>query len=275
MPYVRADRPLRLADGLRGAVRAWPWSTVMLSIPLSFLVFISRTLLEHAAHRFGIGTTTRRADRLHPRSNAMSYIRDPVVDPVTIESLRPTQMSVGMHEVEEKRAELRKRKPKKIGTFLGSHMIPVVLGPKKRHFVIDHHHLALALHKEGFHNVLVTVVSDLSGLEPAAFWTVMDHRNWVYPFNANGKRCAIADIPKSVTGLADDPFRSLAGGLRRVGGFAKDTTPYSEFLWADFLRRSMKRKDVEKNFDAALKQALKLAKGPAAAYLPGWCGQKG
>ena len=37
--------------------------------------------------------------------------------------------------------------------------------------------------------------------------------------------------------LVDDPFRSLAGELRRVGGYAKDTTPFSEFLWADFLRR--------------------------------------
>src|SRR3974377_1798791 len=40
----------------------------------------------------------------------------------------------------------------------------------------------------------------------------------------------------------DDPFRSLAGELRRAGGFAKDTTPFSEFLWPDFLRRQMSRK---------------------------------
>jgi hypothetical protein len=45
--------------------------------------------------------------------------------------------------------------------------------------------------------------------------------------------------------LIDDPFRSLAGELRRAGGFAKDTTPFSEFLWADFLRRRVKRKTVE------------------------------
>ena len=35
------------------------------------------------------------------------------------------------------------------------------------------------------------------------------------------------DLPKSVTDLIDDPFRSLAGELRRAGDFAKDTTPYS------------------------------------------------
>ena len=51
--------------------------------------------------------------------------------------------------------------------------------------------------------------------------------------------------------LVDDPFRSLAGELRRTGGYAKDITPFSEFLWADFLRRRIKRKAVEKDFNAA------------------------
>src|SRR5262245_24844013 len=42
----------------------------------------------------------------------------------------------GRHaEVEEKRKRLRKQKPRKIGAFIGHHMIPVVLGPKKRHYV--------------------------------------------------------------------------------------------------------------------------------------------
>jgi hypothetical protein len=64
----------------------------------------------------------------------------------------------------------------------------------------------------------------------------------------------------------------VAGELRRGGGFAKDTTPFSEFLWADFLRRHLKLTMLEKDFDGALKKAMKLAKGPEAKYLPGWCG---
>ena len=79
-------------------------------------------------------------------------------------------------------------------------------------------------------------------------------------------------MPKSVDKLIDDPFRSLAGELRRAGGFAKDTTPFSEFLWADFLHRHMKRKAVEANFEIALEEALELAKSMDANYLPGWCG---
>jgi hypothetical protein len=64
----------------------------------------------------------------------------------------------------------------------------------------------------------------------------------------------------------------LAGELRRAGGYAKDTTPFSEFLWADFLRRRIKRQGVEKDFDGALEEALKLAKETDSDYLPGWCG---
>jgi len=202
----------------------------------------------------------------------MSYAREPIVNPVAIESLRPTQIAVGMHEVEDKRKELRKRKPQKIGEFIGRHMIPVILGPKKRHYVIDHHHLALALHKEGLRDVLVTVVSDLSALEPDAFWTVLDHRNWVFPYDANGRRRDFSDLPKSVTQLKDDPYRSLAGALRGAGGYAKDATPFSEFLWADFLRPRIKRKAIQADFSTALKQALRFAKSQEAGYLPGWCG---
>jgi len=204
----------------------------------------------------------------------MSYAREPVLQPVPIDSLRPTQITVGMREVEEKRKRLRKQKPHKIGSFIGRHMIPVVLGPKKRHYIIDSHHLSLALHKEGLRDVLVTVVLDLSALDLDAFWTVLDHKSLVYPFDARGRRRVFADIPKTVTQLKDDPFRSLAGELRRAGGFAKETTPFSEFLWADFFRRKIKRKAVEADFAATMERALRLARSEEAEYLPGWCGPK-
>src|SRR5258708_34861738 len=190
----------------------------------------------------------------------MTYGGEPVLQPVPIESLRPTQITVGMREVEEKRKRLRKQKPRKIGGFIGHHMIPVVLGLKKRHYVIDHHHLSLALHKEGLRDVLVTVVLDLSWLEPDAFWNVLDHKSLVYPFDSQGRRRDFADIPKTVMQLKDDPFRSLAGELRRWRGFAKDTPPLSEFLWAGFFRPKIKRKAVEAEFFAAMGRALRPAR---------------
>jgi hypothetical protein len=202
----------------------------------------------------------------------VSIVREPILKPVAITELRPTQITVGMREVAAKRARWREESSRKKPEFLGKHMIPVVLGPKERHYIIDHHHLALALHEEGVENVLVTVVANLHNLDPDCFWFVLDNRNLMHPFDANGRRRSHSDIPKSVRGLVDDPFRSLAGELRRAGGFAKDTLPFSEFLWADFLRRRIKRKAVEDNFDHALERALQLAKSRDATYLPGWCG---
>ena len=202
----------------------------------------------------------------------MQPSREPLLHPVDILDLRPTQITVGMREVEAKRKAWSLKRGDKGREFLGQHMIPVILGPKDQCFVIDHHHLARALHEEGVKSVLITVVAKLSRLEPEAFWFVLDSRNWMHPFDTDGQRRPFTDIPKTVKGLVDDPFRSLAGELRRIGGFAKETTPFSEFLWADFLRRRMKRRKVEADFAGALEQALDLAKGKDADYLPGWCG---
>jgi len=199
-------------------------------------------------------------------------VREPRLTPVKILELRPTQITVGMREVEAKRARWRELDKKKDAKFLGKHMIPVILGPKQRHYVIDHHHLARALHEEGVEEVAVTVIANLSKLDTDAFWFVMDNRNWMHPFDDDGRRRNYKELPKAVTGLIDDPFRSLAGELRRTGGFAKDTTPFSEFIWADFLRRRLKRKFIERDFDHALEKALQLAKSTDGDYLPGWCG---
>jgi hypothetical protein len=202
----------------------------------------------------------------------MTLVREPLIASVAIADLRPTQITVGMREVLTKRERWREMGVKKDQTFLGKHIIPVVLGPKQRHYVVDHHHLARALHDEGVKQVAIMVAFNLSQLDRDAFWKVMDNRNWMHPYDAEGVRRPYRYIPKSVSELIDDPFRSLAGELRRAGGFAKDTTPFSEFLWADFLRRRLKRKLLERDFDHAIETALELAKSQEASYLPGWCG---
>jgi hypothetical protein len=201
----------------------------------------------------------------------MPIAREPLLNPVPIAELRPTQITVGMREVRAKQKEWRKRDPQG-GAFLGKHMVPVVLGPNKHHYVTDHHHLARALHEEGVSSVLVTVISDLSTLEKDAFWFFLDNRALMHPFDAEGKRRDYSEIPKTIEDLVDDPYRSLAGELRLAGGYSKDTTPFSEFLWADFLRRRMRAKDIAGDFDQALKEALDLARSKDATYLPGWCG---
>jgi hypothetical protein len=205
----------------------------------------------------------------YPAGNA----REPILRPVPIDALRPTQITVGMREVAARRNHWKRQTTEdKRAQFLQKHLIPVILGPKNGHYIIDHHHLALALHQERIKDVYITVVADLSALDKDTFWFVLDQRDWMHPFDKKGQRCSPKKIPAHVTGLKDDPYRSLAGELRRAGGFAKDTTPYSEFLWADFLRKRVKVSQIEKSFSKALALALRLARSKQAQYLPGWCG---
>jgi hypothetical protein len=202
----------------------------------------------------------------------MIHVREPLLKPVLIKELHPTQLTVGMREVKAKRKQWRRESNKKGAEFLGKHMIPVVLGPKGRHYVTDHHHLARALHEEGVEHVLVTVVHNFSKLDRDTFWFNLDNRGLMHPYDADGRRRGYKDVPDAVSRLVDDPYRSLAGELRRAGGFAKDTTPFSEFLWADFFRPRIKRKAIENDFAHAMEKALQLAKSEEADYLPGWCG---
>lgn len=196
----------------------------------------------------------------------------PVLHAVSLKSLRPTQMTVGMREVALKRKELQKMTIGKTGIFLGGHFLPAVMARKGRYHIVDHHHLALALLRENIEQVLVTVIADLSALDKDAFLTVLDNRSWLHPFDASGGRRPYGDIPKRLDKLSDDPFRSLAGEVRRLGGYAKEETPFAEFLWADFFRRRVDADDLWDDFDKAARRALQLARHKSAAYLPGWCG---
>jgi hypothetical protein len=202
-------------------------------------------------------------------------LREPILHPTPILSLRPTQMTLGMTEVERKRAAWNKKKSEDLAKFLAAHMVPVITGLAGEPYLIDHHHLARALYEEGVRSVFVTVIADLSRLPVEHFWNMMSFHSWVHPYDSKGRRCPYSELPKTVKTMADDPYRSLAGELRNLGGFAKDSSPFTEFLWADFLRPRIKTKAIKADFAGALTKAMTLAKTGEADYLPGWCGPHG
>ncbi len=197
-------------------------------------------------------------------------MHDPKLDTARLDALHPTQLTVGLREVDAKRQHW-----KSVGhraRYLGRHLVPVVAGPGGRYYLIDHHHLCRALLDEGVPQVGVTVVADLSALDRAEFWSFMEHRGWLHTYDANGKRRSAKHIPTHLADLKDDPYRSLAGAARLAGAFAKDSTPFSEFLWATHFRQRIKRHLVRDAFSDALEQAMSLARSLDSAHLPGWCG---
>ena len=193
---------------------------------------------------------------------------------VTVElgKLRPTQITAGYAEIAQKRSEWGGLTKKARRALLATHWFPAILGPRGRYHIVDHHHLGVALLQEGVERVSVMVLADLSYLAVETFWRVMEQRNWAHPFDQTGARRAYEAIPGRITQLVDDPYRSLAGFLRAAGGYAKDTSPFAEFLWADYLREHVTLAQIQKSMELALREALGLAKSPLARYLPGWSG---
>ena len=199
-------------------------------------------------------------------------IREPMLTTVAIADLRPTQITVGMREVVAKRKRWRETGTKKGQKFLGRHMIPVILGPKRRHYVIDHHHLALALHDEGVNEVAVTVVANLAGLRADEFWTVMDNRSWMHPFDAKGERrhyerhSQIGDR----TGRRSVP---LAG--RRIasrGRLRQGHDAIFRISLGGFPAPARQAQDGRARLPARHGKGHAIGEEQDADYMPGWCG---
>lgn len=191
----------------------------------------------------------------------------------SVTTLRPTQMTVGYREVAQKRKQWAQLRKKGRAEMLANHCFPCVIGPKGKHYIIDHHHFGLALLQEENKEVWLSVLKDLSNLKIPTFWRVMEHHQWVHPYDSNGVRKDFDVIPRDLSQLQDDIYRSLAGELRHAGGYSKDVTPYSEYLWADFLRARITEELALSDFEQALRKALTLAHQQDAHYLPGWSGE--
>ena len=203
-------------------------------------------------------------------SNVMTISASDDFKTVPIADLTPTQVTVGMREVEVKRRRWQEKHCHKAADYFKAARFPVILGPHARHYLIDRHHLTLALQHEGIWELPVLIVADMSTLSFDEFWTTLEVLNWSHPFDEEGSRCRYDDMPTSVNELSDDPYRSLAGSLKRVGGYAKDKAPFSEFRWADYLRCRIPRELLERHFGRALALAMNLAQSTEAAALPGW-----
>ena len=268
---------LRRAQGRRGTLAGQsvgPARTVM-EIPQSAPVLgISASC--RAAHRAGdgdmsdpVGIETSGPPLSTPSVLAAARHRfAPTIDAasrrIEIRSIRPTQITVGRLEVEEKRRRYRQavasgdeRPPRD--------PVPVVLGANATMFALDRHHWLCALLAENVFEVSVQVQDDLSNLDEASFWRTLDRRGWCHPYGADGRPLSYAAIPTFIGELQDDPFRSLAGALRRKGGFEKSKALFSEFRWAVYLREHIDPSLVIRDFDGALATAILLADRDAPA----------
>jgi len=206
--------------------------------------------------------------------------------------MRPTQCTVGYLEVEYKMRELRARahKPEALKKYLLGHPLPAVRGPDQRLYLTDHHHMGLALLRlceewddsaqaaadNPYRSCCFLVVHDWSaraGLSMPGFYALLQSHQLSHPRDAQGK--PVDRLPRSLYELADDAYRSLAGLARKAGAYNKVDVPFTEFLWADFLRDKVAAHGIcEAHIDQAILQTLKIAHSQSAAALPGWIGAR-
>ena len=185
--------------------------------------------------------------------------------------LRPTQFAVGMREVEYKVAHIRESSEKKRDEYLEEHPVPVVLGPDKSIYMIDHHHLVRACWEAGVKKVVTKLQADLSHLKSGEFWKVMIQSHWAYLHDHFGNGPHSPDqLPADVRCMADDPYRSLAWEVKAAGGYEKSHEVFSEFRWAEFLRKKIQLEPGEHGFKKGIERALKLCTTSDAASLPGY-----
>lgn len=200
---------------------------------------------------------------------------EPAAEKRSVLELRPTQMALGMREVEHRVKKMREMQPRELEAYLRheDQRVPVVIGPGGERYIVDHHHHARAAWEVGIEKLPIEVRADLSDLSSAAFWARMRDSGWLYPYDQLGHGPHDpALLPENVKGMADDPYRSLAWKVRREGGYDKTSVPYAEFRWANFFRERLRTFPTRDDFDAAVTEALRLASTPAARDLPGYKG---
>lgn len=194
------------------------------------------------------------------------------VHEVELHRLRPTQITVGLIEVQDKREKLEALGRHEQKRFLADHPIPAVWGPDGKLYITDHHHLARAASEAGIDTGFFRIEEDFSQLPMAEFWPRMSAAHWAHPIDQHGRPRPYADIPGHLEKLVDDRYRSLAGYVRDAGAYDKTPTAFCEFQWADFFRPRIAIGPTRADFDACVPVAVKLATSPAAAHLPGYKG---
>jgi len=190
---------------------------------------------------------------------------------VKITSLRPTQVTIGLIEVSWKSVEICSLSARKRAALIAEKPAEVILAPREKPYLVNHHHVALAAHFSGMKRMPMIIVDDFSSLTQAAFFRKMINLNRLHLRDSAGQRVSERALPRHLWGLIDDPYRSLAGIVKERGAYKDTSIPFAEFAWAEFFRDTIRIGPTKDDFEHALMEALSLSHSPRAKRLPGYC----
>ena len=191
----------------------------------------------------------------------------------------PTQKTIGKVETKIRATLMREAAAAgNLDKYLRSKAGAYIKGPKDVLFLVDGHHVAsslLTIDKKYIGDdpeFYVTQLDDWSNqTDLAAFWKKMESAGFAFPYDEQDNRINPQDIPRDLTGLVDDPYRTLAWLLRKDEQFENTNEPFQEFKIGRFLRRHIKIVgSTAVDFAVAMVQARGLLHLEIAATLPGF-----
>jgi hypothetical protein len=213
-----------------------------------------------------------------------------------LRTLQPLQGAVGMEEVRVKAKDIVDHEKKK-RVALAYDPIKLVRSPGYYTllYITDHHHGARAWLEAG-HTMGTCVIQSAAKFEtePSQFWADLKKRKLVREADKNGNPITVRQgpmqlgdfpdnpLPRKLSDLPDDPYRTLAWRVRKGDGFCRalmtGKIEFAEFQWADWLRKRPEFQNPPGPNDDwsgdKIIEAVALAKTSAASGLPGYRGDK-
>lgn len=184
--------------------------------------------------------------------------------------LRPTQMHVGMEAVNDRMERIAPLERDERHEYLQERPVPVVIGPGGEFYMIDRHHMSLALVMSGHRKIYVRIVKNWSKSSKRDFWKKMERAGYAYLRDEDLNKIGPKDLPADVTELKDDPYRALAAHARERGAFKKSLLPFAEFRWAAFYRDHISPEELSRDWESSLDRAIDISSYEDAKALPGY-----
>lgn len=192
-----------------------------------------------------------------------------------IATLQPTQWCIGLAEVWARQEDFARDSRQQRLDYLRSKPVPLVRNASGEVWMVDRHHRLRALIEiVPAATAFGYVVLDLDSHDPHEGLEILRQRGWLYLYDGRGLGpLPPSALPAQLTGLQDDPYRSLVWKLKKEGVIEPaPLIPFHEFRWAAWLRSRPLPPFSSDQLDPALPRAIALAKSRAASHLAGWKG---
>lgn len=195
---------------------------------------------------------------------------------VQLKQLQATQSGVGSIQVDYRVKKIKKMNETELQEYVAKKVGRVVIRNGTL-YLIDGNHMANAMHRAGQASMLATLVEVFPQISQAQFEKEMIAKKYCYLENEG--RAGLVELrqtlKKKVVELPDFPTRSLAWGVREVGGFEDTDQDYAEFRWAKYFEAKFKAANlplslISTDTKQAIREALKFAHLAEASDLPGY-----